>query len=400
MNPFSTLYCRVFQRIMYVAAAAIPFRLPEVIEGADALAQKIYDLGFRKPLLVTDRSLHTLGMEKKFIEAFEKAGMRSGLFYGVDPNPTFGMVQNGYAVYKQENCDCLVALGGGSSMDAAKVIAIRIAYPDKDLASFKGLLKVHRELVPLFAIPTTAGTGSEATLAAVIVNEFTRDKFQIDDAKLIPYGAVFDPTLLTNLPPRVIAATGMDALTHAVESFIGQSNYKRTKADALEAIELIDRHLLAFYKNPLDLVEARFMQKAAFLAGAAFTRSYVGYVHALAHSLGGMYNVPHGYANAVLLPHVLLAYGKKAHKKLAYLCDLLALAPNAVTRQEKAHAFIKHVVDMNKAMGIPEAFEGLVKEEDIRALAVHAAKEGNPLYPVPKTMNAKELEMVLRSALK
>ncbi len=400
MNPFATLCCRAFQRILYVAAAAIPFRLPEVIEGADALAQKIYDLGFRKPLLVTDRSLHTLGMEKKFIEAFEKVGMRSGLFYGVDPNPTFGMVQSGYAVYKQENCDCLVALGGGSSMDAAKVIAIRIAYPDKDLASFKGLLKVHRELVPLFAIPTTAGTGSEATLAAVIVNEFTRDKFQIDDAKLIPYGAVFDPTLLTNLPPRVIAATGMDALTHAVESFIGQSNYKKTRADALEAIELIDRHLLAFYKNPLDLVEARFMQKAAFLAGAAFTRSYVGYVHALAHSLGGMYNVPHGYANAVLLPHVLLAYGKKAHKKLAYLCDLLELAPSAVTRAEKAQAFIKHVVDMNKAMGIPEAFEGLVKEEDIRALAVHAAKEGNPLYPVPKTMNAKELEMVLRSALK
>ena len=400
MNPLSTFGCRVFQRAMYLGSLVLPFRLPEEIEGAEGLAKKIIESGLRNPLLVTDRSLHGLGMEKQFLESFEKAGLGYALFYEVDQNPTFSMVEEGYKVYAKEGCDCIVALGGGSAMDAAKVIAIRVAYPKKDLASFKGILKVHRKLVPLFAIPTTAGTGSEATLAAVIINDANRDKFQIDDPKLIPLGAVFDPKLLAKLPPRVVAATGMDALTHAVESFIGQSNYRKTKADALEAIELINRHLLPFYNNPADIVEARFMQRAAFLAGAAFTRSYVGYVHALAHSLGGTYNVPHGYANAVLLPHVLLAYGKKAHKRLAYLCDLLELAPEATTRQEKAHAFIKHIVSMNKAMGIPEAFEGLVKEEDIRALAIHAAKEGNPLYPVPKTMNAKELEMVLRSAIR
>ena len=400
MNPFATLGCRIFQRGLYLASMLLPFRLPKEIEGEEGLAKEILSRGLKKPLIVTDKFLHSIGMEKKVTDAFEKENLDWALFSQVDQNPTFSMVEEGYEVYRDRGCDCLVALGGGSSMDAAKVIAIRVAYPDKDLAKFKGLLKVHRRLVPLFAIPTTAGTGSEATLAAVIVNDANRDKFQIDDTKLIPTGAVFDPSLLSALPPRIIAATGMDALTHAVESFIGQSNFPSTKRDALDAISLIDRHLVPFFDKPDDLEEARAMQEAAFLAGAAFTRSYVGYVHALAHSLGGAYNVPHGYANAVLLPHVLKAYGKKAHRRLAFLCDHLHLLPESASRVEKANAFIAYVEKLNATLGIPVAFENLVPEKDIPALCVHAAKEGNPLYPVPKTMNAKELEAVLRSALK
>ena len=400
MNVFATLGCRIFQKGLYLASLFLPFRLPEEIEGAAALAAKLGEMGLHKPLLVTDRSLHALGMEKKFLEAFKARGLDSALFYEVDPNPTFSMVEKGYAVYRGEGCDCLVALGGGSAMDAAKTLSIRIAYPRKDLASFKGILKVHRKLVPLFAIPTTAGTGSETTLAAVIINDATRDKFQIDDPKLIPLGAVFDPTLLGGLPPHIIASTGMDALTHAVESFIGHSNYPKTKKDALEAIRLIHEHLLPFYKMPRDEIQARAMQRAAFLAGAAFTRSYVGYVHALAHSLGGTYNVPHGLANAVLLPHVLKAYGKSVYGRLAYLSDMLGLLDKTRSKKEKAEAFISYVEELNATMGIPDGFENLVKEEDIVALARHAAKEGNPLYPVPKTMNAKELEIVLRSSLK
>ena len=400
MNPFATLGCRLFQRGLYLASLFLPFRLPKEIEGEEGLAKEILSRGLKKPLLVTDRYLHSIGMEKKVASAFESLGLESALFYEVDQNPTFSMAELGYKAYAENGCDCLVALGGGSAMDAAKVISIRVAYPNKDLSKFKGLLKIHRKLVPLFAIPTTAGTGSEATVAAVIINDANRDKFQIDDTKLIPTGAVFDPSLLSALPPRVIAATGMDALTHAVESFIGQSNFPSTKRDALEAIALINEHLVPFYENPADEKEARLMQRAAFLAGAAFTRSYVGYVHALAHSLGGTYNLPHGYANAVLLPHVLKAYGKKAHRKLALLSDRLNLVPSSASREEKANAFIAYVEKMNATLSIPSAFEGVVREEDIHALTLHAAKEGNPLYPVPKVMNRKELETVLRSAIR
>lgn len=400
MNPFSTLGCRLFQRGLYLASLFLPFRLPKEIEGEDGLAAEILSRGLKKPLLVTDRYLHSIGMEEKVTSAFARHGLDSALFYEVDQNPTFSMAEAGYQTYAERGCDCLVALGGGSAMDAAKVIAIRVAYPDKDLSKFKGLLKVHRKLVPLFAIPTTAGTGSEATVAAVIVNDANRDKFQIDDTKLIPTGAVFDPSLLSALPSRVIAATGMDALTHAVESFIGQSNFRSTKRDALEAIVLIDKHLVPFYENPADQKEARLMQRAAFLAGAAFTRSYVGYVHALAHSLGGTYNLPHGYANAILLPHVLKAYGKKAHRKLAMLSDHLSLVPPSSSREEKANAFIAYVEKMNETLHIPSAFEDIVREEDVFALSLHAAKEGNPLYPVPKVMSRKELETVLRSAIR
>ncbi len=400
MNPFVTLGCRLFQRGLYLASLFLPFRLPKEIEGEDGLAEEILSRGLKKPLLVTDKYLHSIHMEEKVTSAFDEKGLGYALFSDVDQNPTFSMAEAGYKAYVESGCDCLVALGGGSAMDAAKVIAVRVAYPDKDLAKFKGLLKIHRKLVPLFAIPTTAGTGSEATVAAVIVNDANRDKFQIDDTKLIPTGAVFDPKLLSALPPRVIAATGMDALTHAVESFIGQSNFPSTKRDALEAISLIHEHLIPFYEHPDDEKEARLMQRAAFLAGAAFTRSYVGYVHALAHALGGTYNLPHGYANAVLLPHVLKAYGKKAHRKLSMLSDHLKLVPASSSREEKADAFIAYIEKMNEFLNIPSAFEGVVKEEDIFALSGHAAKEGNPLYPVPRVMNRKELETVLRSAIR
>ncbi len=399
MNPFARLGCRIYQGVLYVASAFLPFRLPQEIEGEEGLAKAIAAKGLKKPLIVTDRFLHSIGMEKKVEEALTKLGLDCATFSDVDQNPTFSMVEAGYRVYQERGCDCLIGLGGGSSIDAAKVLAVRIAYPRKELSKFKGILKIHRKLVPIYAIPTTAGTGSEATLAAVIINDANRDKFQIDDPKLIPLGAVFDPSLLSGLPSKIVAATGMDALTHAVESYIGHSNVRSTKRDALEAIALIDAHLLKFYENPGDTAEAREMQRAAFLAGAAFTRAYVGYVHALAHSLGGTYNVPHGFANAVLLPHVLKAYGPSAYKKLAELCDHLHLISITSTREEKAKAFIAYVERLNATMHIPRAFEDLVREEDIPALVAHAAKEGNPLYPVPKLMNAHELESILRSAI-
>ena len=397
MNIFRTFACRAFQTAFYLGSALLPFREPTPLEGYGELSAKIKQLGLKKPLIVTDQGIFGLKLHCRLTEALDKEGIPYALYADVVANPTFACVEEGFGVYREQGCDCVIGLGGGSSMDAAKAILIKVAYPDKSLQKFKGLLHVHRKLPTLFAIPTTAGTGSETTVAAIVVNEKTKDKFQIDDTKLIPSYAVFDPELLLGLPPKIIASTGMDALTHAVEAYIGRSNTKGTKKAALEAVSLIDQYLLAFHQDR-NVENARMMQRASYLAGVAFTRAYVGYVHALAHALGGTYNVAHGYANAVLLPYVLEDFGSSAHKKLAELYDRLGEAGSSLSVEEKAKAFIAYVKGLNAKLGIDEAFVGIVKEEDFEALARHADKEGNPLYPVPKEFNAKELEKTLRRA--
>lgn len=398
MNPFKLFYCRFFQRVLFLASFCLPWRQPKRLQGYEAIAIELAKLKKSKPLVVTDEGIHRLGLEKPLLESLEGMDCPAALFHEVQANPTLSMVERGFAFYQEQGCDCLIALGGGSAIDCAKAIAIKIAYPNKSLNKFKGILHIHRKLVPLFAIPTTAGTGSETTLAAVVVDEKTREKYQIDDPKLIPAYAVFEPSLLVGLPPSIIATTGMDAFTHAIEAFIGGSNTKGTKRAAQLAMKLIHDHLLSFYGGENKIEHAKRMQEAAFLAGVAFTRAYVGYVHALAHALGGAYNVPHGYANAVLLPYVLEAYGRKASKRLAKLYDGLQLGPASLPDETKAAGFVSYLRNLNRAMGIDAHFSSLVREEDFALLAKRAEKEGNPLYPVPKILNVGELEAILRKA--
>lgn len=398
MNPVRWFYCRAFQRVLYVASFLLPWRQPKRLNGFAAIGEKMKEIGKKKPLIVTDEGIHRLGLENKLIETLQGQGFECALYHEVQANPTLAMAEQGYALYAEQGCDCLIGLGGGSAMDCAKAIAIKVAYPKAHLSRFKGILHVHRKLVPLFAIPTTAGTGSETTLAAVVVDENTREKFQIDDPKLIPPYAVFEPSLLLGLPPAVIATTGMDAFTHAIEAYIGGSNTRGTKRAAQIAMKLIRDHLLSFYGGIGKETHARGMQEAAFLAGVAFTRAYVGYVHALAHALGGAYNVPHGYANAILLPYVLEAYGRKVSKKLASLYDCLELGPDNIPVEEKAKAFVAYIRSLNDAMKIDRTFKSLVREGDFIMLSRRAEKEGNPLYPVPRILYAVELENILRRA--
>ena len=263
-----------------------------------------------------------------------------------------------------------------------------------------GLLKVGRKLPFLIAIPTTAGTGSETTLAAVIVNEEDHHKYAINDPHLIPKIAILDPNLLIGLPPHITSTTGMDALTHAVEAFIGHSNTKHTKKAAIEAVKLINENLLKSFEDGKNLLYRENMQKASFLAGVAFTRAYVGYVHAIAHSLGGQYNVAHGLANAIILPYILEEFGKKCYKKLAILSDELSLCEKSSTNEEKARAFISWIKDLNKKMKIPEKFEIEYNEKAVNIMANNAYKEGNPLYPVPKEFKLKDFLTVYRKILK
>ena len=312
-------------------------------------------------------------------------------FKEVKQNPETPVIEKAMQEAKEKGVDALLAIGGGSVIDTAKAVGALLANPHKKLLKMRGLLKVRKRFPMLIAIPTTAGSGSEATIASVVTNPSKKDKFAINSPKLLPQVVVLDDELLRSLPPRIIANTGMDALTHALEAYLGHALTNKTKEAALEAILLIHASLLPFYQNPNDDVVRENMLKASYLAGISFTRSYVGYVHALAHSLGGEYNIPHGYANAVLLPHLLRKYGKKASKKLSYLAEILNL-----DKQKKDTAVIECIEELKEKLNIPKTFGNIIQEKDIPYLAKHAAKEANPLYPVPKEMNQKELEEILK----
>ena len=302
-------------------------------------------------------------------------------------------------MYLTNNCEGIIAFGGGSPMDCAKAAAARVVKPKKSVRKMRGYLKVNKKLPPFFAVPTTAGTGSETTVAAVVTDPETHEKNAISDPCLRPKYAVLDPALTVGLPPHITSTTGMDALTHAVEAYIGKSNVKSTIRYAEEATKLIHDNLEKAYNNGKDIEARNNMLKASFYAGSAFTRAFVGYVHAIAHNLGGLYNTPHGLANAVILPYVLDWYGPAAYKKLAKLADLIGITKEEMTNKEKAKAFIAEIRRMNKAMNIPDKF-GFIREEDMNILVKRALKEGNPGYPVPKIMNEQECEKVIRSFMK
>ena len=320
------------------------------------------------------------------------------LFDKVVPNPTTAVVEEALSLYKENNCDSLIAIGGGSSMDTAKAVGARIANPKKSLKQMKGILKVIHKIPLLIAIPTTAGTGSEATLAAVVVDGDTRDKYAINDFPLIPRYAVLDPSYTLTLPPSLTATTGIDALTHAIEAYIGKSSFKLTRREAKVAIRLIFNNIEKAYMDGTNK-QARFsMSKAAYLAGCAFTRSYVGYVHALSHALSGKYNTPHGLANAVMLPYVLEEYGKSVYPKLRKLAICIGIADELDDEKTASLRFIDEVKKLNARLNIPTTLE--IKEEDIPSLVNHAYKEAHPLYPTPELWNKERMAKVYRRVMK
>ena len=346
---------------------------------------------FKKAFVCSDPDLIKFGVTKKVTDVLDKNGLAYEIYSDIKANPTIENVQHGVEAFKKSGADYLIAIGGGSSMDCAKGIGARLARPGKSLAKMEGILKVMRRLPLLIAIPTTAGTGSETTLAAVITDADTHHKYAINDFPLIPRYAVLDPKVTLSLPPFITATTGMDALTHAVEAYIGNSTTPGTRKNALDAVQLIFENLDRAYTNGSDKEARKNMLRASYFAGCAFTKSYVGYVHAVAHTLGGQYNVPHGLANAVLLPFVLESYGDTIHSKLARLALAAGVADSSTPEKEAAHAFIQAVKDMKKRFNIGDTIPE-IKEEDIPKLAHYADKEGNPLYPVPVLMDAHELE--------
>ena len=391
MNPLKKAYCRIFQNVFKFALPLLPYRNPKIIGSVKGIPEVLEKRGYNNVLIITDAGIRSLGLTERLEQTLRRNCISYQIYDKTVANPTTVNVDEALHMYLDNDCQAIIGFGGGSSMDCAKATAARIAKPHQSLAQMKGILKVHKKLPLLIAIPTTAGTGSETTLAAVITDEKTRHKYAINYFPLIPRYAVLDPKVTLSLPPFITATTGMDALTHAVEAYIGNSTTPGTRKNALDAVQLIFENLDTAYTDGNNIEARRNMLRASYFAGCAFTKSYVGYVHAVAHSLGGKYNVPHGLANAVILPMVLETYGDSITHKLRNLSLAAGLCDKQEDDKTAARMFIDAVKDMKKRFGIGDYIPE-IQETDIPELSHYADKEANPLYPVPVLMDASELE--------
>lgn len=420
------LFCRIYQGAMKVGMYMLPWHTPEVIEDradSDRLLEDIKRREVERLLVVMGPNMMKRGLPVPMLEKLRANGIECEVFDRLTSDPTDAQVEEGVRLYNEKNAQGIILFGGGSPMDCGKAIAARIARPDRTIAELQGMLKVRsRRKVPvMWAIPTTSGTGSEATMAAVITDHETHRKKSINDMAIIPHVCVLDAGLTAGLPPDITAYTGMDALCHAVEAYTNNAyNTALEKKMAKDAVKLIYENLEGAYENGSDMEKRQNMQRAAFYAGRAFTRGCVGYVHAIGHAVGGLYGVPHGKAMAILLPHVLKAFGSSAEAKLAELADHCGLSAEygvdhddrtggcacpaygamkgKTTNNGKARLFIEWIENTKRSMDIPDRFD-CIKEEDVETIAKWADAEANPLYPVPKIFDRKQLEDLVRSVM-
>ena len=422
----NSLFCRIYHGAMKVGMYMLPWHTPEVIEDradSDRLLEDIKRREVERLLVVMGPNMMKRGLPVPMLEKLRANGIECEVFDRLTSDPTDAQVEEGVRLYNEKNAQGIILFGGGSPMDCGKAIAARIARPDRTIAELQGVLKVRsRRKVPvMWAIPTTSGTGSEATMAAVITDHETHRKKSINDMAIIPHVCVLDAGLTAGLPPDITAYTGMDALCHAVEAYTNNA-YKTAleKKMAKDAVKLIYETLEGAYENGSDREKRQNMQRAAFYAGRAFTRGCVGYVHAIGHAVGGLYGVPHGKAMAILLPHVLKAFGSSAEAKLAELADHCGLSAEygvdhdgrtggcacpaygamkgKTTNNGKARLFIEWIENTKRSMDIPDRFD-CIKEEDVETIAKWADAEANPLYPVPKIFDRKQLEDLVRSVM-
>lgn len=401
MLSLETLYCRLFQGVLKIGNYFMGYRMPHYLEGAGKIREfgtflkekKINDV-----LVVTGSGMVRRGQVQPMLEGFDENGIRYTVQTYDTTDPTSDDVELGYRTYKENGCRAIVAIGGGSRIDCAKGIAAKAVHPQKTVIQLQGLLKVHWPIPPFVAIPTTAGAGSETTVAAVITDSATHRKASINDPFLIPKYAVLDPELTVGLPPHTTATTGMDALAHAVEAYTNQTyNTRLEDRLAKEAVKLIHDNILTAFEDGSNLDARQNMQRGAFYAGRAFTRGCVGYVHAIGHTLGGLYGVSHGLAMAVLLPHVMREYGEAAHKRLAELAEVCGIS--GTDEAAKANAFLDWIEETNSRMGLPDRFD-MIRDQDIDQMIAWARKEANPLYPVPVVWNREDFRRFIEKIRK
>jgi alcohol dehydrogenase len=378
----------------------IPIPQPTLLVGPGSsarLGQAVAGFGHEKILIVTDSVISKLGLLKPMTDALTAGGAQFVVFDEITPDAPIPLVEKGIAFYQEHGCDAIVAFGGGSSMDASKAIAVSISNP-KPLRQLAGYLKGLRSPVKIYAVPTTAGTGSEVTVAAVISDPEKHTKLVIVDPRMVPKMAALDPSLMTGLPPHITAATGIDALTHAVEAFIGHWTTPYSDGMALSAVGLIFENLRTAYTNGKNLEAREKMALASTYAGFAFTRANVGYVHAIAHQFGGLYHTPHGLANAIMLPHVLKYSSPAITERLALLAVRAKVGTDDEASSVLAQKFIDAVDQLNADLNIPTHLDAL-QESDIPALAKAACFEAHTGYPVPRYMSQAQCEDLIRQVL-
>lgn len=402
MIPFSikVLFFRIWQFLLFWGQKILIFRTPELFTGPGSslqLCEHIAKTGVKKLLIVTDGMLVKIGLLKPMQERLQQLGVSFVVYDGVMPNPTIEQIETGLTMLKKEGCTAILAIGGGSSIDAAKVIAARARNPHP-ITWMAGLMRIIVPPLTLYAVPTTAGTGSEVTIAAVVSDPSTTRKFAIMDTALVPKGAALDGALMTGLPANITAATGMDALTHAVEAYISRNCTAKTDKEALDATRLIMQNLAEAVKNGSNVEARQNMAQASFKAGIAFTIAGVGYVHAIAHNFGAYYHVPHGLANAIVLPRVLDFSKPNCTVRLAKLAEVSGLKKGNESEAQLADAFIAKIRAMNAEFGIPTQVDKL-KESDIPAIVDKAQSETFWFYAVPRYMDKPEFRIFMRQML-
>ena len=396
MWALKVAYYRAYQKVMKVMLYFLDWSEPQLLTGPGSIRKLpavIKEKGIGKVMIVTDKGLMSLNLLDGLFEELKNAGISYVVYDGVQPNPSIENIEEAREMFVSNGCEAMIAFGGGSPMDCAKAACARVVRPNKTIPQMRGVMKVMHKLPPFFAVPTTAGTGSETTVAAVVSNTQTHEKYAINDPCLRPKFAVLDPELTTGLPQKITSTTGLDALTHAVEAYIGKSNVPSTRDYAERATKLIFENLETCYNDGKNVEARGQMLLASFYAGMAFTRAYVGYVHAIAHNLGGMYAIPHGLANAVILPQMLDEYGSAIYPQLAKLADIVGIQGQTV--EEKAKGFIAEIKAMNERMSIPTGFEQ-IKDEDIPTIVERAMKEAHPLYPTPVIFDADRLTQIVK----
>lgn len=378
----------------------IPIPQPTLLVGPGSsgrLGQAVAGFGHTKILIVTDRIISKLGLLKDLTDALTAGGAQYVVFDEITPDAPIPLIEKGIEFFQANDCDAIIAFGGGSSMDASKAIAVAISNP-KPLRKLAGYLKGLKPPVRIYAVPTTAGTGSEVTVAAVISDPQRQSKLVIVDPRMVPKMAALDPNLMTGLPPHITAATGIDALTHAVEAFVGNWATPYSDGMALSAVGLIFENLRTAYRDGSNLQAREKMSLASTYAGFAFTRANVGYVHAIAHQFGGRYHTPHGLANAIMLPLVLKYSAPAITERLALLAIRAKAGQEGEDREVLAQKFLDAVDALNRDLGIPTVLDAL-QEADIPALAQAACHEAHTGYPVPRYMTQEVCENLIRQAL-
>ena len=387
---------RVRQAIFSPIQKTQLYMQPRMIKGEHALLDLV-DVLKEKHLthymIVTTPGFIKRGTLQSFFEALTQNDIQYSIFHDVKPDPEISDVEKLKEMFIKDGCQALIAIGGGSVIDCSKAALACVPMKNLDVKTILHTGRVSKQLPLLIAVPTTAGTGSEVTAGAVITDPIKKRKYALSHLFLIPKYAVLDSSLLTSLPAKMTAYSGMDALTHAIEAYINCFNNRKTNEYALCAIKSIFQYLVPSFEDGLNMQYRLELLEASYNAGVAISNNYVGYVHAIAHGIGGMYHLQHGMINAIILPIVLEEYGGAVVGKLAKIADVVGIT--GATDQDKSKQFIQKLKDLNQIFSIPTSIPE-IQEEDIHYLATGAEKEGNPTYPTPVTWNVAQFEKVIR----